>query len=131
MLHLPTKKIIKKNSYILTKNKKSGFQRMKSDDRFCSTITLSESNYKNNNNFLYNSNKKSRDNSNNTSFLEHSIKLNYMNSNTPINKKFIYTGGNKNIISNYYNNNFYNTPIRSYVEQSSFYLGYNAKKAAV
>ena len=123
------KKIIKKNSYILTKNKKSGFQRMKSDDRFCSTITLSESNYKNNNNFLYNSNKKSRDNSNNTSFLEHSIKLNYMNSNTPINKKFIYTGGNKNIISNYYNNNFYNTPIRSYVEQSSFYLGYNAKKS--
>jgi Dullard-like phosphatase family protein len=52
-----------------------------------------------------------------------------MNSNTPINKKFIYTGGNKNIISNYYNNNFYNTPIRSYVEQSSFYLGYNAKKS--
>jgi len=93
---------------------------MKSDDRFCSTLTLSESNYKNNNNFIYNTNKKSRDNSNKTSFLEHSMKLNYMNSNTPINKKFIYTGGNKNIISNYYNN-FYNTPIRSYVEQSSFY----------
>jgi len=121
------KKIIKKNSYILTKNKKSGFQRMKSDDKFCSTLTLSESNYKNN--FIYNSNKKSKDNSNNTSFMEHSMKLNYMNSNTPINKKFIYSGGNKNIISNYYNNNFYNTPIRSYIEQSSFYLGYNAKKS--
>ena len=116
------KKIIKKNSYILTKNKKSGFQRMKSDDKFCSTLTLSESNYKNN--FIYNSN--------NTSFLEQSMKLNYINSinsNTPINKKFIYTGGNKNIISNYYNNNFYNTPIRSYVEQSSFYLECNAKKS--
>ena len=123
------KKIIKKNSYILAKNKKSGFQRMKSDDRFCSTLTLSESNCKNNNNFIYNSNKKSRDNSNNTSFMEQSMKLNYMNNNTPINKKFIYTGGNKNIISNYYNNNFYNTQIRSYVEQSSFYLGYNAKKS--
>ena len=121
------KKIIKKNSYIMTKNNKGGFQRMKSDDKFCSTLTLNETNYKHN--FLYSSNKKSRDNSNNTSYMEHSMKLNYMNSNTPINKKYIYTEGNKNIISNYYNNNFYNTPIRSYVEQSSFYLGYNAKKS--
>ena len=54
------------------------------------------------------------------------LKLDYIRNNsslTSMNKKLIFTDGNKNIISNYYNNNFYNTPIKNYVEQSSFYIG--------
>ena len=122
------KKIIKRLSNDIIKKKKSDFKnhRVKTEDKLISPL----SNYNNRNNYINYSNTKTNENS----ILHQSIGLNYISSNsslTPMNKKWIYSSGNKNIISNYYNNNFYNTPIKNYVEQSSFFIEYNKKSRSL
>ena len=102
--------IIKKKNNIPKKNKRS----------------KTEDNYLSPNNYIYYSNSKRNKNN----ILKKSMENNYINLNnsslTPINKKLMYKDGNKNIISNYYNNNFYNTPIKNYVEKKAFYFGYSS-----
>ena len=122
------KKIIKRFENDKIKKKKNDFinQRVKSEDKLISPI----SHYNNRNNCINYSNTKT----NEFSILKQSIGFNYITSNnslTPMNKKWIYSSGNKNIISNYYNNNFYNTPIKNYVEQSSFYIDYNKRSRSL
>ena len=119
------KKIIHKNSNISFKKKKSDIQRPKTEDKYISSLYLNDNGK---NNYIFYSNKKPKKNETENNVLENSIGMNYINS-SPMNKKMIYSGGNKNIISNYYNNNFYNTPIKNYLEQSSFFIGINNKKS--
>ena len=103
---------------------------MARDNKYISPID--SKNNINNYNYISYTNKKTKE----RNLLHESIKLrlDYISNNsslTSMNKKWIYTNGNNNIISNYYNNNFYNTPIKNYVEKRSFYIGDNKRSRSL
>ena len=120
------KKIIKNSNNLQIKKKKSEFknQRVNTEDK------INNNKSRNRNSYINYSNSKTNENSISSSSVRLN-NINYNNSLNPINKRLIYSDGNKNIISNYYNNNFYNTPIKNYLEQSSFYIGYTERSRSL
>ena len=109
------KKKIIKGRLNITKGKKNIDKRNKTEDKYIYSK-----------NYIYNTDSKSNKNS----ILKKALGYNKINSInfslTPINKKLMYTEANNNIISNYYNNNFYSTPIKNIVEKRAFYNGYSS-----
>ena len=103
---------------------------MKKENKFISPID--SKNNRTNYGYISYTNKKANKNN----LLHESIKLrlDFISNNSslaPMNKKWIYNEENKNIISNYYNNNFYHTPIKNYVEKNSFYIGDNKRSRSL
>ena len=106
----------------IIKNQKAEFKekRVKTEDKLKSSIN---SNDKNNYYLNYDGIKKEKNIINSSLGINNII---FKNSLTPINKRLIYADKNNNIINNYYNNNFYDTPIKNNIQ-----IGMNQKSRSL